>query len=79
VYEQRQKQFDLTMRTVVCNRLTTAECLKIEPYLTFPFLTRKEVAAMLEPSLRIDAAVMVSNALSNGLLQRFSGSGSCSS
>jgi hypothetical protein len=34
---------------------------------------------MLEPSLHIDAAVMVRNALSNGLLQRFSGSGSCSS
>ncbi len=34
---------------------------------------------MLEPSLHIDAAVMVSNALCNGLFQRFSGSGSCSS
>ena len=34
---------------------------------------------MLELSLHIDAAVMVSNALCNGLFQRFSGSGSCSS
>jgi|GraSoiStandDraft_43_1057313.scaffolds.fasta_scaffold306517_2 hypothetical protein len=34
---------------------------------------------MLELSLHIDAAVMVSNTLSNGLFQRLSGSGSCSS
>lgn len=39
--------------TLEMHHTSIAECLKIELYLTFPFLTRKKVAAMLEPSLRI--------------------------